>query len=172
MHVRKVAVTVVAAASLVLVAGTAIAASGVAVVQSGPLVRNSPQYSQAKAQMKAEFEKRHDDLQSKEQKLQQDFQAFQKNAEVMTPGERTKQQEALVNRRNDLMQQEQKFQEDFQQRDQQLTKQLMDQIKVVVEQVAKSDGYDVVVQDPVYANPKLDITDQVLSKLKQNSGGK
>lgn len=172
MQVRKIAATVAVAASLVLAAGSAAAASGVAVVQSGPLVRNSPQYASAKAQMKAEFEKRHDALQAKEQKLAQDFQAFQKNAEVMTPGERTKQQEALVNRRNDLMQQEQKFQEDFQQRDQQLTKQLMDQIKSVVEQVAKSDGYDLVVQDPVYASPKLDITDQVLARLKQNSAGR
>ncbi|HEU0197353.1 MAG TPA: OmpH family outer membrane protein [Nevskiaceae bacterium] len=151
--------------------GTASAADlKIAVVDSGELVQNSPQYATAQAQMKSEFEKRHDALEGKEKKLAQDIQTFQKNADVMTPDDRVKKQNELMTRRNDLKFQESKFQRDFQTRDQQLTKNLMDSIKKVITQVAKKDGYSLVLQDPVYAVPSMDITQQVLAQLKSQGG--
>ena len=35
----------------------------------------------------------------------------------------------------------------------------------IIQQIAQSQNYDVIIQDPVWANPKNDITDQVIAKL-------
>lgn len=167
MTSMKTAAIVAVALPLMFAVGSASAALKIAVVNSAKLVQSSPQYISAQAQMKKEFEKRKDDLQAKEKKFAQDAQTFQKNADVMTPDDRVKKENELMTRRNDLKYKEAKFKKDFHARDKQLTQQLMDQIKQVIVSVAKGDGYDLVLQDPVYTEPSIDITDQVLAKLKK-----
>lgn len=167
MRFSKPFAVTIAVAPLLLMAATASAATlKIAVIHSSELVQNSPQFAAAQAQMKQEFQHRKDTLEKKQKKLSEDIQAFQKNADVMTPDDRVKKQNELMTQRNDLKYQAAKFKRDFQQRDQQLSKNLMTKIKSVIDSVAKQGGYNLVLEDPVYADSSFDITDEVLAKLK------
>lgn len=165
---KTIAVALVAL-PLLLAAGSASAALKIAVIRSGAVVQNSPQYLAAEKSIKAEFGKRKDKIEAKAKKLSEDMQNFQKNADVMTPDQRVKKQNELLTRRNDLKYEESKFKQDLQKRDQQATQNMMSRIKAVITQIAKQDGYDLVLQDPVYTVPSIDITDQVLKQLKKES---
>jgi len=162
----KTVAVVAVALPLMLGAGNAFAALKVAVIRSSDLVQNSPQYLAAEKSMKREFEKRKTTLDAQAQKLADDVQTYKKNADVMTPDDREKKENDLITRQNDLKFQEHKFQQDFQKRNQAMTQKLMDRIKSVINQIAKQKGYDLVLQDPVYAASGMDITDAVLKQLK------
>lgn len=157
---------------LLLAAGNASAALRIAVVRSSALIQDSPQYLAAQASIKSEFSRRKATLDAQAKKLDDDIQTFKKNADVMTPDERESKQNALITRQNDLRFQEDKFRQDLETTDREKTKQLLQQIQGVIISVAKQEGYSLVLEDPVYATPSIDITDQVLKRLKSSSSGR
>lgn len=163
----KTVAAVAVALPLMLGAGNAFAALKIAVIRASDVVQNSPQYQAAEKNIKSEFEKRKAALDAKAKRLADDVQAYKKNADVMTSDDREKKENDLITRQNDLKYQENKFQQDFQKRDREMTQSLMSRIKGVITRIAKKDGYDLVLQDPVYAVPSIDITDEVLKQLKQ-----
>lgn len=167
MMSKKSVLAIVAAFPLLLAAGNASAELKVAVIRSSDVVQDSPQYRQAEEQIKTEFDKRKDALEAQGKQLAQDIDNYKKNADVMTPDDREKKENELITRQNDFKFQQSKFQQDFQNRDRQMTQQLMGQIKDVITKIAKEKGYDLVLQDPVYAGgAATDITDEVLKRLK------
>lgn len=168
----KTTAAMAAVLSLMLSVGNAYAALKIAVVRSAALVQDSPQYLTAQASIKAEFGKRKAALDTQAKKLADDIQTFKKNADVMTPDEREQKQNQLITRQNDLKFQQDKFRQDLETTDREKTKQLMDQIQSVITSVAKQEGYGLVLQDPVYATSSIDITDDVLKRLKSESTGK
>ena len=72
----------------------------------------------------------------------------------------------LNSRRIDLGLQQRQLQEDIQNRDRELTQQMRERINAVIVEVAKELKYDLVVQDPAFASDAMDITDEVLKRLK------
>jgi len=172
ISIKKIAAVAVAL-PLMMVAGTASAELKVAVIRSSDVVQNSPQYRSAEAQIKDEFDKRKTALDAQAKQLAEDIQNYKKNADVMTPDDREKKENELITKQNDLKYQQGKFQQDFQVRDRQMTQKLMSQIKDVITKLAKQKGYDLVLQDPVYAGgTAVDITDEVLKRLKAEAPGK
>lgn len=163
----KTVAAVAVALPLMLGASSAFAAIKIAVIRSSVVVQNSPQYQAAESSIKSEFEKRKTALDAKAKKLASDVQAYKKNADVMTSDDRQKKENDLLTRQNDLKYQENKFQQDFQKRDREMTQNLMSRLKDVITKIAKKDGYDLVLQNPVYAVPSMDITDEVLKQLKK-----
>lgn len=137
----------------------------IAVVRSADLVRESPLYKAAESKMKAEFEKRSKDLQEMERKLGEDIKKYQKEADTLSTDARAKTEKDLGSRQIDIATAKRKFQEDLTTRDRELTQDLMGKIKDVIQQVAKEKGLDLIVQDPVYFNPTMDVTDEVLKRL-------
>lgn len=172
ISMKKIAVIAVAM-PLLLAAGSASAELKVAVIRSSDVVQNSPQYRAAETQIKDEFDKRKTALDAQAKQLAEDIQNYKKNADVMTPDDREKKENELITKQNDLKYQQGKFQQDFQVRDRQMTQKLMSQIKDVITTLAKQKGYDLVLQDPVYAGgAAVDITDEVLKRLKAEAPGK
>ena len=116
--------------------------------------------------MKQEFEKRGKDLESEAKKLQDDLKKFQKEADLLAGADRAKQEKDLNTRQIDFNYKQRQLQEDVQNRDRQLTQDMRAKIQDVIVAFAKEKGYDLVVQDPVYAVDAVDITDEVLKKLQ------
>jgi outer membrane protein len=116
--------------------------------------------------MKAEFDRRKSDLEAEGKKFQDDVKKYQKEGDAMSSADRAKTEKDLQSRQVDLQYKQRQFQEDLQNRDRQLTADMTSKIKTVIETVAKEKGIDLVVQDPVYASPAVDITTEVLKKLQ------
>lgn len=157
--------------AFMLAAGNAQAEGKIATIRAADIVQGSPQFKSGQALMKSEFDKRKSDLEAEAKKLGEDLQKFKNDQAVLSSDARAKSEKDLTTRRVDFEYKQRKFGEDFQKRDRELTETMMSKIKDVVFAVAKEKGVDVVIQDPVYATPGVDITADVIKRL-QASGGK
>jgi outer membrane protein len=163
---RNASLTLIGVLLALAAAPAAMADTKIISIRAGELVQASPQFKQGQAQMKTEFEKRKNDLEAEAKKLSDDVQNYKKEADVMSPEARTKAEYDLQTRKIDFDKKQKAFGDDFQKRDRELSEKLMAGIKQVVLQVAQEKGADLVVQDPVYAAPGVDVTDEVLKKLQ------
>lgn len=159
------------AAALIAVTGLAVAAPAaaqgkIATIRIAELVQKSPQFKAGADKMKAEFERRKNELETDAKKLADDIKNFQKQADLLSSADRAKQEKDINTRKIDFEYRQRQFQEDFQTRDRQLTQEMMVKIKGVIEQVAKEKGFDAVVQDPVWASAAVDLTGEVLKRLQ------
>jgi outer membrane protein len=163
----------IAAAVLALAAATAVHAQAlspkIAVVRSGDVVKDSAQFKAAESKMKAEFEKRKNDLEAQAKAFGDDVKAYQRDGDSMSADQRAKKEKDLNARQVDIQFAQRKFQEDLSNRDRELTQDMMGKIKNVILAVAKERGITLVVQDPVFADDSIDITAEVLKRL--NAGG-
>ena len=151
--------------SALLATGAAAAETKIATIRASDLVQQSPQYKSAQARMKGEFEKRQSELQEQGKRLDDDVKKFQRDADTLSPEQRSKAEKDLFTRKNDLEFAARKLREDAQSRERELTVELMGKLRDTISAVAKEKSIDVVLQDPVYAVPALDITEEVLKRL-------
>ena len=115
--------------------------------------------------MRADFERRANEIKAESKAFEEDVKKFQREADIMSPSDRARTEKELNTRRIDIGYKQRQFQEDVQRREQELTAEMLGKIKEVIETVAKKEGLDLVVQDPVYAADKIDITAAVLKQL-------
>ncbi|MCK5771895.1 OmpH family outer membrane protein [Algiphilus sp.] len=144
------------------------AAIEIGTVRAQELVQKSPQYEKAEARMRSDFESRASELQEEAQQLQEDIQTFQQEADLMSAEDRTQKEQELSTRQNDFQLKQRRFREDVSNRERELYQEMMGKIRDEIEDVARERGLDLIVPDPVYAAPELDLTDAVLKKLQQS----
>ena len=139
-------------------------------IRAAEIVTAAPQFKSSQDSIKAEFEKRKAELETEARKFAEDMQKFRREADVMSSDARAKSEKDLQARRIDLDYKQRQFGEDFQKRDRELSEKLMSSIKTVVVAIAKERGADMVIQDPVYSAPGVDITDEVIKRLQASPG--
>jgi len=159
-------------ALFVLSAGTASAELKIITIRGGDIVQASPLFKSGQAQFKAEFEKRKTELETEARKLQDDYKKFQREADVMSSDARAKTEKDLQTRKIDFDYKQRQLGEDAQKRERELYEKLMSSIKSVVVEIAKEQGADLVLQDPVFAAPGIDVTDQVIKRLQSSAPAK
>jgi outer membrane protein len=153
-------------ALFVLSVGTASADTKIITIRFSDIVQASPLYKSGQAQFKSEFEKRKSDLETEARKLQDDAKKFQREGDVMSSDARAKTEKDLQTRKIDFDYKQRQLGEDAQKRERELYDKIMASIKEVVVQVAKEQGADLVLQDPVFAAPGIDVTDEVIKRLQ------
>jgi outer membrane protein len=138
-------------------------------VRAQEVVQDSPQYERAEEQMRSDFEERASSLQAEARQLQSDIETFQKEADLMAADARDKKEEELTTRQRDFQLKQQQFREDVSNRERELFQELMAEVRDIIEKVAREKDLDLVVSDPVYARPSMDITDEVLRRLSDQA---
>lgn len=167
MTMFKMVVAAAAVAASMVAAAPAVAADvKLASIRSNELVQQSPQFKAGQDKMKAEFERRANDLEAEAKKLAEDIKNFQKEAELLSAGDRARKEKDLNTRKIDFEYKGRQFQEERQTRERQLFADLMTKLKTEIEKVAKEQGIALVIENPVYTDPSLDITDAVLKRLQ------
>ena len=66
----------------------------------------------------------------------------------------------------DFQRKQREFREDLNQRRNEELAQVVEQANRVIRQIAEQEKYDIIFQDAVYANPRIDITDKVIKALE------
>ena len=94
---------------------------------------------------------------------------FEKDGPVLTDAQRAQRQRALQEMDIEFQRKRREFQDDLNQRKNEELQTLLGNAQRIVRQIAQQQKYDVILQDAVYVNPKIDITDQVLKALDQNA---
>lgn len=119
----------------------------------------------ATAKIKQEFSKREKDLDELNEQLRAAVRKFEKEAPSMNELDRTRRQREISEMDQDFNRKQRIFSEDLGQRKQEEINILAERAQKVVRQIAEAEKIDLVVQDAVFFNPRIDITDKVLKAL-------
>ena len=148
--------------------GSSVSLTGpkIGVVNTEVILRDSPAAQAAAKKLENEFSKRDKDINSAGQRLKSDVERFEKNAGTMSDNERIRKQRDLQERERDFQRRQRELREDFNQRRNEELQKLLRQANTVIKNIAQREKYDLILQEAIYVNPKIDITDQVLKELK------
>ena len=151
----------------VLLAATAPSAQELKIgyVNSERVLREATAAKAALARMEADFSKRQKDLAEQGARLKAAAERLEKDGPTLPETERTRRQRELVEQDRDLQRKQREFQEDLNQRRNEETAGLVERANKVIKQIFDSEKYDLILQDVVFAGPRIDITDKVIKAL-------
>lgn len=124
----------------------------------------------AQSKLESEFAKRDKDLQDEAARIKALSAKLDKDGPVMSDSDRVSAQQQLSDLSRDFQQKQREFGEDLNARRNAMLASVLDKANKVVRDVAEQGNYDFILQDAVYANPRVDITDKVLKELDASAG--
>lgn len=154
-----------AVASVVVPGGDA-SAEGMGYVDVRRLLEQAPQSQEKRSELEAEFAERNRELRGKIDLLRASEDDIEKNGMLMTAEELEKKTNELRRLQRQVTNAQREYNEDYTRRQDQELGKLEQIITEAVVAVAKREELDVVFQRVVYANPEIDLTEQVLDELK------
>jgi outer membrane protein len=161
-HLKSLVAVALVAAAL----GTAQAQElKIGYVNSERVLREAAPAKAALARMESDFSKRDKDLNDQGAKLKAAADKLEKEAPTLSEGERNRRQRELVEQDRDLQRKRREFQEDLNQRRNEETAGLVERANKVIKQIFDNEKYDLILQDVVFAGPRVDITEKVIKAL-------
>ena len=134
-------------------------------VNTDRVFREANSAKAAQTKLEQEFSKRERALVDQGHALQSATDKFEREAPTLSESQRASKQRALADQDRDFQRKRREFQEDLSSRKSEELATVLDRANKVVKQVAEAEKYDVILQEAVYINPKLDITDKVIKAL-------
>lgn len=162
---RALALAAVLGASAMVAAPVHAQATKIGFVSTERILRDSKPAKAAQAKIESEFKKRDDELQSLANRLRNEAQKFDKDAPVLSESDRIKRQRQLADLDSDLQRKRREFQEDFNRRRNEEFSSIVTKANQAIKNIAEQENYDLIVQDAVTVNPRIDITDKVIQAL-------
>jgi outer membrane protein len=168
-HLKSLVAVALVAAAL----GTAQAQElKIGYVNSERVLREAAPAKAALARMESDFSKRDRDLNDQGAKLKAAADKLEKEAPTLSEGERNRRQRELVEQDRDLQRKRREFQEDLNQRRNEETAGLVERANKVIKQIFDNEKYDLILQDVVFAGPRVDITEKVIKALNAAPAGR
>lgn len=158
----------VALCGVLLSAATAVVAQDAKIgfVNTDRIFREAAPAVEAQAKLESDFSPRDAELQNLAARLRSMSEALEREASVLSESERARRQRELSELDRDFQRRRREFQEDLNQRRNEELALILEQANRVIRQIAEAERYDVILQDVVYASPRIDITDKVLEALR------
>jgi outer membrane protein len=134
-------------------------------VNSDRVLRDAAPAKAAQSKLEAEFAKRDKDLNDAAKTLKAAADKLEKDAPTLAESERVRRQRELVEQDRDIQRKRQAFQEDLNARKNEELSQVVERANKVIKQIFETEKYDLIIQEAVFAGPKIDITDKVIKAL-------
>ncbi|MBO9353673.1 OmpH family outer membrane protein [Bordetella petrii] len=168
-RVGKLRGTLALAAALLLGSAVALPAQAqgtkIGFVNTERILRESAPAKTAQSKIESEFKKRDDELQRLSSNLRSQAEKFDKDAPVLSESDRTNRQRELSRLDTELQRKRREFQEDFNRRRNEEFSAIVTKANQAIKRIAEQENYDLIVQDAVTVNPRVDITDKVIQAL-------
>lgn len=140
----------------------------IAVIDPTRIVEQSPQYEAARAQLKKEVSDREQKLAEQQKQLVELQQKFKHDAALMSEEELQRLQTDIRNRDRKVKYAQAEFREDFSLRQNELRTKLAKQVEEVVAELAREENIDLILSEGlVYASKRIDISDQIIERLRK-----
>ncbi len=139
-------------------------------VNSDRVLRDAVPAKSAQAKLEAEFSKREKELADLAGRLKTASDRLEKDAPTLAESERNRRQRELVEQDREFQRKRREFQEDLNQRKNEELAAVVERANKVIKQIFETEKYDLIIQEAVFAGPRLDITDKVIKAL--NAQGK
>jgi outer membrane protein len=134
-------------------------------VNTQRIFRDAPAAVRAAKKIESEFSKRDQELQGMAKQLQGMQDALEKNAVTMSDSERRAKEKDLNDLSREFQRKQREFREDLNLRQNEENAAIIEKANQAIQQLAEKEKYDLIVQDVVWASPKLDITDKIIKAL-------
>lgn len=157
-----------AATMLALAAQPGLAQSKIGFVDSDRLMREAAPAVRAQERLEKEFERRDQELQRMASELQAMQEDLERNGLTMAEAERRNKERALNDLSRDFQRKQREFREDLNQRRNEELATVLDRANSAIKQIAEKEQYDVILQEAVFASPRIDITNQVIKVLAES----
>ena len=160
-------IILLAAATLIgaLPALPALAQGKIGYVSTERILRDSAPAARAQKKLEAEFARREQELTKVGEQLKRLQDDLEKNGLTMPETQRRNKERDLNELNRDFQRKRRELQEDANQRKNEELATVVETANRVIRQIAEVEKYDFILQDVVFFNPRIDITDQVIKAL-------
>ena len=141
-------------------------------VNTDRIFREAAPAKAATTKLEQEFSRREKELVDLGNSLKSASEKFEREAPTLSESQRNSRQKSLIEQDREFQRKRREFQEDLSARKNEELQQVLERANRIVKQVAEAEKYDVILQEAVYVNPKLDITDKVIKALNAAGTGK
>lgn len=138
-------------------------------VNTQRIFRDAPTAVKAAKKIEAEFSRRDQELQGMAKQLQGMQQSLEKNAVTMTETDRRAKEKELNELSREFQRKQREFREDLNLRQNEENAAIIEKANKAIKQLAETEKFDLIVQDVVWASPKLDITEKIIKALSAES---
>ena len=162
MKVRTLSLVAVALLGL---SHTAFAETKIGFVNSDRVMREAAPAVRAQQRLEKEFEKRDQELQRIARDLKSMQDDLERNGPTMGENDRRNKERSFTDLNRDFQRKQREFREDLNQRRNEELATVLDRANRSIKDIAEQENYDIIFQEAVYANPRIDITDKVIKAL-------
>lgn len=141
----------------------------IGVVDTERILRESEQAVSAEKKIEKEFAVRDQEIKRFIKQVKELQDVLEKDSAKISDSTRRIKERELANLNTQLQTQQREFREDLNLRKNEELAQVLARADKAIKAIATSDGYDIILQEAVYHNPKVDITDKVLQYLADES---
>jgi len=162
-------VSLLIAAGLLLAANAAFADAKIGVLDLNKVLSNDPQVTLLQDQLKKQFEPRNQEIVTAQKTLQNDIDKYNKDSGKIKGNDVKKNQDNIIAKQKKLQDLQASFQHDLTDAQNKSMQTILKRVETVVNKIATDQKYDLVVTkvSTVYNDPKLEITDKVVTELKK-----
>ncbi len=134
-------------------------------VNSERVLREATPAKAAQAKLEVEFGKREKEIADLGNKLKAASDKLEKDAPTLAEGERSRRQRDLLDQDREFQRKRREFQEDLNQRKNEELSSVVERANKVIKQIFDAEKYDLILQEVVFAGPRIDITKKVIDAL-------
>jgi outer membrane protein len=163
---RQTLLQALSIAVLALPVAPALAQGKIGFVNTERIMRDSAPAQRAQKKIEGEFTKRDQELTRIADQLKRMQEDLEKNAMTQSESQRRTKERELADLDRDFQRKRREFQEDLNQRRNEELAQVLEQANRAIRALAEQEKYDIIFQDAVYANPRIDLTDRVIKTLE------
>ena len=163
---RQTLVQALTIAAFALPAAPAAAEGKIGFVNTERIMRESAPAQRAQKKIEGEFMKRDQELTRIAEQLKRMQEDVEKNAVTMAEAQRRVKERELGDLDRDFQRKRREFQEDLNQRRNEELAQVLEQANRAIRAIAEQEKFDIIFQDAVYANPRIDLTERVIKALE------
>jgi outer membrane protein len=139
--------------------------SKIGFINSERLFREAAPAKRAQQKLEKEFASRDAEIQKLSKQVRDLQSMLEKDGVTMPEAERRNKERDLGNMNRDLQRAQREFREDLNLRRNEELSAVQERANKVIQQIAIDEKFDLIIQDVVYASPRIDITDRVIKAL-------
>ena len=163
MRVKRI---LAAAGAIAPILASEVALAGkVGIVNAERILRESTQAIQSEQTLRKEFESRQAAVTEAAKKFKAKVEAYQKESSKMSEDARKARERELAAEERSIQRRDRELREDLNRRRNEELQVILSKANSVIARIAKAEGYDLIVQESVWFDPAVDITDKVLKAM-------
>ena len=141
----------------------------VGVISTERVMRDSDPAKKAMKKLEKEFEKRGQEMEKTRQQLQKLQEDVEKNGVTMSDTERKSKEKEFADLSREYQRKQRELNEDVNSRRNEELQSVVERANKAIKLIAEKEGFDLIVQEAVYASPRVDITDRVIKSLSETA---